>query len=448
MKTGLWAMVAAVGVAVGTAGAQTPIPPKKDKDKDKPKSTAPSSGQQPGRPNAPSVPVMERDSPQYWTLTVTVNVRAYTDFDPKTNMPNRKEFDFTSAAVVFPMITDTASSTTNPVGLGGTLSVNDRVIDEKPVFLAADYPAGTRLGKWTLKDWKGEEVQLQVTIPATCYKTEFNEEAAQKLAWPETWPALAESCFKPQLFIDMMPGQDGTAAAVDMQGVKDLVSRWCNGKDPKSIPPATLAKFLCGEVVKFVQVSGGGLNSASTAEIEGFNLQGAAETARSGRGNEYDMVCLLAAVYRAAGLPCRTVIGFDVGEEKRDRQVFNKNNGTRGPRAWVEVALADPNAPGGVWWVPVDPVRLRKSSSRPPPLDRPWKYFGTNEELWGVIPIAFQFHPPTTVVAHGSPALWGWLVTPAPPSRVIQTVRFLSKSTPQTAEEQKKRQEQQRNNNR
>ncbi len=386
-------------------------------------------------------PLLERTEPHDWVLTCNVNVRSYGRSDVHTNMPTRAALDFTSAAVVFPMIENTASSVTKqPPELGGKLLLNDRVSDANPTFLTGDYPCGTRLGKWVMHEWSGEEVGLQVTIPATCYQTKFDEDAANQVGWPEAWPAVAQSTFKPQFFVDTMPGKDGAEAASDMEQVKKMVSQWMGGKDPKSLPPTKLAKFLAGKVLEAVQVSGDGQNYARTGEIEGFNLIGAAETAKRGRGSEFDEVCLLAAVYRQAGLPCRTVIGWDVGEAKRDKdkKFLARNNGTKGLRGWVEFALPDVNSPGGLAWIPVDVVRMRKSSSRMQPLERPWKYFGTHDELDGVIPIAFQFHPPTTVVAHGSPALWGWMVTPKPPDNVTQAIRFDAVTESKNTEQQQK----------
>jgi hypothetical protein len=106
----------------------------------------------------------------------------------------------------------------------------------------------------------------------------------------------------------------------------------------------------------------------------------------------------------------------------------------------VEFALVDPQTSREIW-IPVDVARMRKGSSRPPSLDRPWKYFGEHDELDGIIPFAFQFHPPTTVVAHGSPAFWGWMVTPKPPDKLVQVVRFDAITTPKTAEDQRRERE-------
>lgn len=393
------------------------------------------------------VGVLTRYDPHQWTLRATINVRAHTEYDPKTGHPKREAFDFTSAAVVFPLIDRTASSVAKPPPAStGRLMLNDREADTEPDLLT-DYPAGTRLGKWTLRDWTGQEVSLQVNIVTTTYKTRLDEAAAAKLGWPQSWPPIAQSTFTPQAFVEIMPGQDPKAAQEDMKIIADLVKKWTNGKDPKSIPPLHLAKYLCGEVIRLVQISGDGLNYGRTGEVEGLNLQGAAETARRGRGTEFDMAGLLAAVYRTAGLPARTVIGYDVGGTKRDH--FLDRPGSGKLRAWVEFALADPQAPGGITWVPVDVVRMRRSSSRPPSsLDKPWPYFGTHDGLDGMIPFAFQFHPPTTVVAHGSSAFWGWMVTPAPPQGAEQVIRFDAITTPKTAESQREERERRRGNDR
>lgn len=395
--------------------------------------------------------VVEQTNPHEWVLSATVSVRAYAKENIKTRMPERSSFDFTSAAVVFPLPESTASSLTKPQPeLTGRLRLNDRVSDPGPgTLLSGDYPAGTRLGKWVIaSDWKGEEISLEVTLPATCYQTVYHEDLAMALGWPAAWPSVAQSTFAPQYFVDTMPGGDGAEVASDMAAIKKMIDGWTAGKDPKSLKPAQLAKFLAGKVMESVQVSGDGLNYARTGEVEGFNMQGAAETAKRGRGSQFDAICVLAAVYRQAGIPCRTVIGWDVGEDKRDKKFLSRGNGTRGLRGWVEFALPDPSSPGGLAWVPVDIVRMRKSSSRAMPLDKPWPYFGTNDELDGVIPIAFQFHPPTKgVVAHGSPALWGWMVTPKPPEQVTQAIRFDAVTQSKTAEQQTKDREDQKKKN-
>lgn len=385
-------------------------------------------------------PLLKREKPHDWTLRAVVTVRVNVEIDRKTKMPRKEDFDIQTAAVVFPFLRETAghSRAGDP---SGVLLIDNRECDKNPQTLT-DYPSGTELGKWTMVDWKAEEVELQVTLPVTSFDTVFDEKAATRLGWPkDPWPPVPASTFRPQLFIDV-----GTEGPADMTPVQDLLKKWTGGKDPKSLPPVTLAKFLAGEVVKHVQVSGNGLRYNRKGEVEGLDLQGAWETAKRGRGSEWDMVCLLTALYRQAGLPARTVIGYDVGDRKAGDKFLGRNS-SGSLRAWVEFALLDSSATTPVVWVPVDVVRLRKSSTRPPPLDKTWSFFGTHDELSGVIPFAFQFHPPTDVVAHGSAAFWGWMVTPKPPERVIQAIRFDAISTPKRAEDMKKDQDRRKRGN-
>ena len=149
------------------------------------------------------------------------------------------------------------------------------------------------------------------------------------------------------------------------------------------------------------------------------------------------MACVLCAAYRNAGLPARTVIGLDVTESKgQDAILAGKGKNDR-LRSWVEFCLFDEST-GKELWVPADPARQRASSNRPPAFDRPWKYFGNNDDLDDVLPLAFQYHPPTTVIAHGSPCLWGWLTTPEL-QVAEQSMRWLTATTPVRPEDDTKK---------
>jgi hypothetical protein len=83
----------------------------------------------------------------------------------------------------------------------------------------------------------------------------------------------------------------------------------------------------------------------------------------------------------------------------------------------------------------VDVVKLRKTSNRPAALDRPWKYFGTNDQLDHILPFAFHFHPPTDVVSYGSPGFWGWFVSPKAPEQAEQAIRISASSQSKRANE-------------
>jgi len=163
-----------------------------------------------------------------------------------------------------------------------------------------------------------------------------------------------------------------------------------------------------------------------TGEFAGMDLQSPELTLETGKGSEQDMVVLLCALMKKAGLPTRTVIGYDVNT--RDNRFLEKGNKNNRIRTWVEFALYD-EAKNTINWVPVDVARMRKSTSRATAVDRPWRYFGTHDELHQVPVIAVQFHPPTDVVSYGAPAFWGWFVTPKPADNAEQALRFMATAT-------------------
>lgn len=407
-----------------------------------PGATAPAAGQPSAAPVPGAVPppnagmsrLLQRTNPRELTLKVNVDVRIR-GREERTGLNTQEDFRFDTAALVFPVIDLTAGS--RRVGdFWGRLVVDGVLVDDTADLLTG-YPAGTMLGKWTFRDTLGSTVQFEYQVPVRTWRTVFDEDAANRIEWPTSWPDEAASTFRPQWYVDF-----GPKGQLDMTPIKDLVSTWTRGRDPKTVRPVALAKYLAGEVQRMMQVSGSGLTTARTGEVEGMDLMGAPEAARLRRGSAFDMVCVLTAVYRQAGLPARTVIGYEWGGAARRGDAFGRGS-SQAYRAWVEFAVPDPDRPGQVVWIPVDIVALRKASSNPRPLDRPWPFFGTHPELDAVVPVAFQFHPPTDVVAHGSPALYGWMVTPQPPTRVIQAIRVSVTSTPQTPETQRRAREEQ-----
>ena len=338
-------------------------------------------------------------------------------------MPEMRSLKFQTAAIVFPVLRGTASSETDIENVKGVMSFDDRPRDTTPTY-NEDYHSGTRLGKWELRDLEGRQAQLSLDIPMTSWEVVFDEAGARDFPWPtgDKWSKVAQSTFNPQMFVDRLH------PVVDQK-----LSQWTGGKNPRSIPPVQLAKFICGKVVESLQPSGTGyVSNRRTGQFAGLELKGAAQTLIDGRGSEHDITCALAALYRTAGLPARTVIGHDLSQTSGQRSTpFDKNAAGSGPqlRSWVEFCLYDPAAEIELW-VPVDPVRIRKFSSRTQALDKPWKYFGSHDELDDVLPFAFQFHPPTTVVAQGAVAFWGWLTMPET-QVATQWLKFSSLSTPQ-----------------
>jgi len=380
------------------------------------------SGNQPAATGASVLDgLMKRGRERDWTLTVTIQVNSVKNRDGN-GMPIPETMNLRTAAVVFPAIESFASGVLDSERYKGELRFNEKVVDDSHEFLSG-YQGGTRLARWTMTEQVGKDMTLVVTLPVTTWETIFDENAAMAVPWPANWSDRASSALQPDTIVNS-----------NDPAVQALVKRWTEGKDPKSIPPVQLAKFLAGKVMEHVQLSGNGLVAADNGLLMGVGLQSVEETATSGRGSEHDMVVLLAAVYRAAGLPARTVIGYDVTGKKEKDNFLDKGRGSGSGmqlRGWVEFCLYDEGTKKELW-VPVDIVRMRGSSNRVPPLNRPWKYFGTHDELENVIPFALQYHPPTTVVAHGAYAFWGWLTTPEIPN-VTQFVRFNAITTPKRA---------------
>lgn len=418
-------LVAWLGLFVGGAGAQSTRPSKAGSPPGSPTTPAPATTlpppaisptnaaptggpRQPASASTPSAydkilkPIGERE----YTLRVHVNINSY---QTPANLvgPSKSlaigSLRFKTAAIVFPILPGCSSCDIHAEDVVGVMSFDDRPEDTVPT-LNGGYHSGTRLGRWELRDKEGREASLALDIPMTTWRTQFDEAAAFEVPWPKgDLTSVAASTFNPQLFIDR-----------DKEPLASIVNVWCEGNDPMKLPPAKLAKFLAGKVLDAVQPSGTGQATARNGQFAGVDLKGANQTLIEGRGSEHDIACLLAAVYRNAGLPARTVIGYDITLSKGSRATpydIAKSHGGPNLRSWVEFCLLD-EATSKEIWIPVDIVRMRKSSSRAPALDKHWKFFGENDELDTVLPFAFQFHPPTTVVAHGAVAFWGWLTQP------------------------------------
>ncbi|MGH7131221.1 MAG: transglutaminase-like domain-containing protein [Phycisphaerales bacterium] len=368
-----------------------------------------------------------------WTLNIEVRVSPQQLFD-SNRKPTNESMKIESAAVVFPLPKSTAGSEALDSETTSELSFNGKVVDSSPK-LNGGYPAGTRLLRWEMRNQEGRNMILKLASRMKCSETVFDEKLAMTVPWPAEWPEEAASCFKPTWFLDYRHDPQEKAAADALLG--GLLQEWLKKADPKSMPPARLAKILMGKVLETVNPNGDGQRFNQNSSMQGLTVQFPVETLRlitppnarktPALGTELDIAQTLTAMCRVAGLPARTVIGWDVSEGSGSNSYIDRASGREKLRAWTEFALVDPPTKKVVW-VPMDPVRQRKNGSRAKPLDRPWEFFGNNEELDMVMPIAFQLAPPTTVAFHGSPAFWGWLVTPEYP-QADQAIRFTSFQT-------------------
>ncbi len=374
----------------------------------------------------PEHPFLTYEHPEDWTLRATLRVRGWQNERDAFERP--PVWNFTTAAVIFPLVDRTSAAHLDPASAVGELRFNDRVVSSTFTPITG-YPGGATYARFDAQEVSAREMTLEVTLLARAWRTKFDEEAALSVGWPTgEWPAEAASAFTPQAGVEVPPGGRPDDAELDR-----LLERWTDGNDPKSIPPVTLAKWLAAKVIEHVQPSSDGLNRGRyRLGFEGFQLQGAPVTARTGRGSPFDMTALLAAVYRRAGLPARVVICYrEVGN--RDNAREREQTGASRLRAYVEFYLYDePNQRGG--WIPVDIVEIRRQSSRARPIDEGWEYFGSHRDLDLYIPLAFHFHPPTTVRSYGSPSLWGWFITPTPPTLAYQQLDVTAYGTPVRAD--------------
>ncbi len=415
-----------------------------------PGSPTPSAPVQPGKaapaPDAPSLEpkvgtIITEGKSKDWVLQAEVHLQSdnptqkvqYTDpFTHKSvAMPKVEPFEFETMGMVWPLIPKSASSVLMDKDVTGRVTVNDA--DAATEFkVLTGYPAGVRLARFDVAAPPGQkvvcrQVDMYLTIPTRCFATVFDEKAAMAMAWPKTWPPEAASALKPQLYVELGVTEEGKIQPYDDTDVKTALDAFLaqGGVDsPTKMKPAALAKLLASKVWQTVSLNGNGLTYKRTGEISGVYVQPPSWTLRDGRGSERDVTAALAALYRKAGLPVRTVIGFDVSSAG-DGRFLQRSNKENKIRSWVEFYLYDDASNTGNW-VPVDIVNLKRSSSRPSPLDKPWKYFGGIADLTDVVPFAFQFHPPTDVVAYGNAGFWGWFVTPEPPKSAEQSIRFLA----------------------
>lgn len=393
----------------------------------------------------PPALTMDRANQRHWTVHFEVRIKPpqFTVANPKY-APASQVILTRGALVVFPLIPDTSMSLAHFHRLSGRLSVTNTVVDED-ARIEAGYQGFSELAIWELPASETNLINLVVEVSMSSYETRINEDIAHQYTWPVApWSLGLDLCLQPQLFVE---AQDPV--------VVGLVKQWTNDH-PKRAKPYFLAKHLAGRVLDHVNLTHDifasavrspftGHSTPSGAFLSGYQVNGAAFAAREREGSELDMACLLTAVYRAAGLPARLVIGLDVLETNKSRFPV--------VRAWTEFFLPqepmpdpnDPDAPLAVkqtdgQWIPVDIGRQELFSSAAPPMNTRWQFFGHNEEFDFVATFAFHWHPPTAVTNAGMPAFWGWLPFDQAIPAAQQEIRMWAFETPVRGDDPKRRQ--------
>ncbi|HLP84459.1 MAG TPA: transglutaminase domain-containing protein [Phycisphaerales bacterium] len=358
----------------------------------------------------------------------------------------RTELDLESVSMMFPLVRSTSGSDLlgnvvdwpevagGTMGYRGRLQVAGALADSQPDVLTG-YAAGVQIAKWIYvrkpDDRNIRDIELTLEVPVRTYAVEFDEKAASLVPWPRVWPEEAASALKPQTYIERGLTPEGELRDYDPKIIEQTLQAWLDEegiKDIKSTPLVQVAKVLTGRVWRTVQPSGDGqVSQRNTGRFMGLELQAPSVTLDRGRGSEHDMVILLVAMLKQAGIPARAVIGL---ESQADGDRFlDDRGGSKGLRAWVEFCVYD-EARNSINWVPIDIYRMRRSAPRPPKLTTTWKWFGTTETTMELVPFALQYQPPTDVATYPIAGFWGWFVTPKAPADVEMALSFHATDIP------------------
>lgn len=379
-------------------------------------------------------PANQRD----WTLHAEVRMRPIQPRGTDARaLPATPFFELAGAEFLYPVLRGSAMHFGWIDRIKGELQISGRVVDKAPEILDG-YQSLSSIAVWEAGEFRTQSVVFIGEFPMTTYETRIDEKAARQRSWPGLpWSAEMALCLEPQLFV-----QSSDAA------VQALVQEWTGG-DPRRTKPYDLAKLLAGKVIQHMRVTiqptstqprGPEVGKTPAIFLEGFNVFGAASAATEKQGSIFDLACLLTAVYRAAGLPARLVIGIDQEQSERLRSTIM--------RSWVEFFLPSEPAvvpgeppPAAVTskdgeWIPVDIGRQWEFSNRPPPMNQRWQYFGHNEEFDFVIPIAFHWLPPEDCQNSGTPAIWGWRPKPVNPAADVE-IKFWAYETPRKSGEKR-----------
>ncbi|MEK6702757.1 MAG: transglutaminase-like domain-containing protein [Planctomycetota bacterium] len=398
-------------------------------------------------------PYLKASTLQGWTVKSTVQLTQSSEvrFENGETTAVKVDFPFETMSVVYPVVPLAANSVSEELKTKVRFYLNnvERITGEVSLGISAPmangmlrpellrtqldgspYHSGTHLVKMALGEPGRPMVvnwlKFEVEIPMTCWDTHLEDELADKVTWPKNgWPLIAATTFQAQLYVDAGPKfVGGPLEKYDTTIIDNLFKNWFNAEDPKKLPPVRLAKYILSKVLPDFKLEGLQVDVRQQTEsgalhVQGLRINGAEQTARKMQGTEWDLVCLTAALFRKAGIPTRTIVGYDMREE--EMRLSGANNCQTVPRAWVEIYLYD-EVKNVANWIPVDPARMRKASNRTPRLDEKWRWFGTHDEMRGLLPLGYQFHPPTSVRSYGSSALWGWMLTPVSPGTAGQSL--------------------------
>jgi len=403
-------------------------------------------------PVAPQAPVLRTTSQRHWVLSMRYRATTDDDFDNTRGGINQRvsgaSFDIEQARVVAPALTASALHTALAPPRA-SLRLDGDTVDREATLLPG-YQNAERLARLDAQHADDvETIDLWLDLPMRSRSVAFDESRAMSIGWPDgPWPALCASALQSQLAID--PANEHVRAFV-----QEVV-----GAPPHTDPPALIAKKLAAAVINRFQPSGLGFEYDRTGRFAGIDFEyhntrlpdpfkallvaNESDTAERFVGSPADMTALYVSALRAAGVPARPVVAYDLysAPEAGDEDLahltsvcgerYSEGDNLEFPRLiyYAEFALYDEDA-NTLEWIPVDVFSQRRISSRAKPIDQPWIFFGSSPCGEARLPISFHFFPPTTVVGMGAPLLWGWVSHPEIPL-LTQSLRVWASGAPVT----------------
>ena len=229
-------------------------------------------------------------------------------------------------------------------------------------------------------------LSLRTEWPVISFSSAINEDVAARATWPRTWPAEALPYLVPSDFI-----------ASEKEEYKTFVERITKG-DLRSVPVYYAAKDLVrAAILEHRNVDQRFVYSEQEGAVRGFDLKDArGRRQRQQNATSADLVVNCVAVLRAAGIPARPVIGLQSGSITKPSVVSTDVQFV----AWAEFYLP------GAGWVPFDPNLMRGTSMRHTAVQKPWRFFGTIENLNRRAAIAYAFAPSSSGAVSQFPCGW------------------------------------------
>jgi len=332
----------------------------------------------------PPVGALRRYEPRLYEVKFEV---ALTTVSPLGNPADVNLFDVEDAPIILPVIYQGAYSKTFPNSENGGIILDSGPLPNPPRTIDEGKPFHTHHLRMVLPKYIGQSIRWSVTYTTQTWSAAIDENLAQQSTWPRdgSWPDEVADALKPQMYIES--DNQAFAAIIAQNG----------GSNLRTISPYIAAKQIVGFVLNNFQIIGAGVTRRAGGTMEGFQMHGALKSIENAgpggkaRGSEHDLVCLCVALLRAANIPARPVIGASDASGKTEML------------SWAEFFL------NGSGWVAFDPkAMLGSGSGKYRNLTGPWDEFGSMDELNERVILSYHFHPPASVQATGSPAIWGW----------------------------------------